>query len=119
MVLDTYTANIVSKKIKIKDIPKKLTMSSWKKNFQLEGFVSYNMPRKSERRKNKSKGNEENENLDENLILQSSRILHYTAVHLHGNGQWTEIDDIDASEKVFKHKYVVPHLLIYSEIKNC
>lgn len=43
------------------------------------------------------------------------KVGHYTAVLRHRNGQWTEIDDLQVSEKPFYNNNVIPHVLIYRE----
>lgn len=92
------------KKIKLSEIPHLLTLSTEKK-YKLEGFVSYIQLAQTRTQSNVA-------------LQRRNQVDHYTAVLLHENGQWTEIDDTTATETAIKNKSVVPHLLVYSELMN-
>lgn len=105
LLLDIFSEGLNVKKVKLPDIPQLLTLQSTQRKYKLEGFVSY-----IQRRSVIS----EQENAAPQTLNTS--VQHYTAVLLHENGQWTEIDDLTATETAIKNKQVVPHLMIYSQI---
>lgn len=107
MFIDVYSMSI-NNRLKVFDIPKEITLAWINKRYKLEGIVSFKDPYTKTRRLRLP------EELKD-IIVHSSDIGHYTAVILHENGKWTEINDLCPSEGFLKDKSVVPHLLVYSE----